>query len=50
MKTRVYVKCKSFDFEKLFKKKGYAYAERALEACKQHEKEYKRRMKNKRKK
>ena len=25
MKTRVYVKCKSFDFEKLFKKKGYAY-------------------------
>jgi len=32
------------------KKKGYAYAERALEACKQHEKEYKRRMKNKRKK
>lgn len=30
------------------KKKGYAYAERALEACKQHEKEYKRRLKNKR--
>ena len=25
MKTRVYVKCKSFDFEKLFKEKGYAY-------------------------
>lgn len=32
------------------KKKGYAYAERALEACKQHEKEYKRRLKNMRKK
>ena len=25
MKTKVYAKCKSFDFEKLFKKKGYAY-------------------------
>ena len=31
------------------KQKGYVYAERALEACKQHEKEYKSRMKNKRK-
>lgn len=25
MKTKLYSKCKSFDFEKLFKKKGYAY-------------------------
>ena len=25
MKTNVYIKCKSFDFEKLFKKKGYVY-------------------------
>lgn len=25
MKTKVYAKCKSFDFEKLFKEKGYAY-------------------------
>lgn len=25
MKTKVHIKCKSFDFEKLFKKKGYAY-------------------------
>ena len=25
MKTKTYIKCKSFDFEKLFKKKGYAY-------------------------
>ena len=25
MKTKTHIKCKSFDFEKLFKKKGYAY-------------------------
>ena len=25
MKTKVHIKCKSFDFEKLFEKKGYAY-------------------------
>ena len=25
MKTNLYIKCKNYDFEKLFKKKGYAY-------------------------